>query len=100
MYTMPRSASLSALDARVPLSIAEWHQHVNWCLPKSGDPPSRWLEVRYGHPVFGPESPIATKAACDVVGGEFQPTVFGWMVHVNVFAGDDLRAIFADTHGG
>ena len=99
MYTMPRIATLAALDARVPLSIAEWHQHVNWCLPKPSDPPARWLERHDGRPVFGPESPIATPAACTAVGGTFQPTLFGWMVHVNVFEGDDLATIFGESHG-
>src|SRR5215831_15410045 len=47
MYTMPKNASLSRLDARVPLGIARWHEHVNWCLPKRGDA-ARWLEQRDG----------------------------------------------------
>jgi hypothetical protein len=32
------------------------------------------------------------------VGGQFEPSIFGWMVHANVFAGDDLGTIFADHH--
>jgi len=96
MYTMPKRASLSRLDERVPLSIARWHQHVNWCLPKKGDQ-ARWSEQRNGKPVFGPESPIATKAACDAVNGDFHPSVFGWMVHVNVFEGADLGTILGDA---
>ncbi len=100
MYTMPRIAPVSRLDERVPTSIAQWHQHVNWCIPKAGQQ-ARWTELQGGHPVFGPESPIVTKAACDRVGGNFQDTIFGWMVHANVFAGEDLGTIFADhDHGG
>jgi hypothetical protein len=38
--------------------------------------------------VFGPQSPIATRDACDAVGGRFFPSPLGWMVHVNVFAED------------
>ena len=34
---------------------------MNWCIPKKGDQ-ARWLETEDGKPVFGPESPIATKA--------------------------------------
>ena len=48
-----------------------------------------------GKPVFGPLGPIATKAACDSAGGRFLPRVFGWMVHVNAFAGDDAKVIWA-----
>ena len=97
MYTMPKNASLSRLDARVPLGIARWHEHVNWCLPKRGDA-ARWLEQRDGKPVFGPESPIATKAECDAVNGDFHPNLFGWMLHANVYEGTDLASIFADDH--
>lgn len=97
MYTMPKRASLEKLDSRVPLSIARWHKHVNWCLPPR-DQRARFLEQKDGHPVFGPESPIATKDACDAVGGEFHETLFGWMLHANVFAGDDLGSIFGDEH--
>ena len=99
MYTLPRRASADRLDGRIPLSIARWHKHVNWCLPGKNRE-ARWLERKNGLPVFGPESPIATKAECDKVGGQFEASVFGWMVHANVFAGDDLGTIFGDAHGG
>lgn len=95
MYTMPRRASLDRLDARIPLSIGRWHQHVNWCLPRLGEM-SRWKDQRDGKPLFGPESPIATKSACDAVGGQFHDALFGWMIHANVFAGDDLTTIFGE----
>jgi hypothetical protein len=98
MYTMPKRASLDRLNDRVPLGIAQWHKHVNWCLPKRGEA-ARWTERQNGLPVFGPESPIATKAACDAVGGSFYPSLFGWMLHANVYAGDDLATIFGDDHG-
>jgi hypothetical protein len=44
--------------------------------------------------VFGPRSPIATQAACDAVGGRFFPRLFGWMVHVNAFAGTDPAVVW------
>jgi hypothetical protein len=97
MYTAPKRTRASRLDGRIPLSIARWHQHVNWCVPHKGDE-SRWLEQKDGHPVFGPESPIATKAECDRVHGAFHSTLFGWMLHANVYAGNDLAAIFGDDH--
>ena len=99
MYTAPKRFSPDRLDARVPLSVAQWHKHVNWCIPKK-DEASRWLEQKDGHPVFGPESPIATKSACDTADGVFHDTRFGWMLHANVFAGNDPKAIWGDDHAG
>jgi hypothetical protein len=97
MYTAPKRVGAARLDERIPLSIARWHQHVNWCIPKRGEE-ARWLERFEGLPLFGPESPVATRAQCDQVGGRFFPTVFGWMLHANVFAGDDLAAVFGHDH--
>jgi len=99
MYTMPKNASLDRLNDRVPLGVARWHKHVNWCLPKRGSE-SRYLERKNGHPVFGPESPIATKAECDAVNGDFHPNLFGWMIHANVVEGHDLASIWGDDHRG
>jgi hypothetical protein len=91
MFTAPPQTSADELDARLPLSMARWHQHINWCLP--GGPPAqarrRWRETKNGQPVFGPKSPIATEAACNAVGGRFRPRLFGWMVHVMAFSGDN-----------
>jgi len=98
MYTMPKAAKPSRLDDRVPLSIARWHKHVNWCVPKLGEQ-SRWTEQKDGKPIFGPESPIATKSACDAVHGNFLANPLGWMVHVNVNEGSDVGTIFRDDHG-
>ena len=99
MYDDAADTPLDELDRRVPLSIAQWHRHVNWCLPPRGAP-ERWREMKDGRPVFGPKSPIATAAACTAVGGRFIPRLFGWMVHVNAFAGDDPGVIWqgADEH--
>jgi hypothetical protein len=97
MYTAPKRFGIDKLDARVPLSIARWHRHVNWCVPKRGAT-QRWLERQNGEPVFGPESPIATRDACDRVGGDFRASMFGWMLHANVFEGDDPATIWGDDH--
>jgi hypothetical protein len=97
MYTAPKRFDLEQLDARVPLSIARWHKHVNWCVPAVGDG-QRWLERTDGHPVFGPKSPIATKEACDAVGGRFLASPLGWMVHANVMTSDDPAVIWGDDH--
>jgi len=81
MFTAPPQTSDAELDARLPLSIARWHQHINWCLPggPQADARRRWAETKNGQPVFGPKSPIATAEACDAVGGRFRPRLFaGW----------------------
>ena len=98
MYTAPQRASLDDLDRRVPLSIARWHLHTNVCLPRLGRR-DRWTETRDGRPVFGPLSPIATREACDAVGGRFLPKIFGWMVHANVLE-DDPAAVWGMAHDG
>ena len=97
MYTAPARASFDELDRRVPLAVARWHEHVNWCLPPRGQS-ERWRETRDGKPVFGPKSPIATEAACSAVGGRFVPRLFGWMVHVMAFESDDPKIIWGGEH--
>jgi hypothetical protein len=97
MYTAPGGASLDELDRRVPLSIAHWHLHTNLCVPALGQR-ARWTERRNGMLVFGPQSPIATRAACDAVGGRFLPHLFGWMVHANVLEGSDPATVWTAPH--
>ena len=78
MYTGAASLTEDELDARIPLSVAAWHQHVNVCLPE-GDP----LENLFGNGAqFGLEGSISTEAACRRAGGRFYPRLFGWMVHL------------------
>ena len=36
MYTAPKSFSEDELNARIPLSIAQWHEHVNFCKAPDG----------------------------------------------------------------
>lgn len=97
MYTAPKRTRVSKLDDRVPLSIARWHKHVNWCVPRPREV-DRWLERKNGQPIFGPESPIATRAECQAVGGLFFASPMGWMIHANVFLGDDLGTIYGHDH--
>lgn len=89
MFTAPPQTSDDELNTRLPLSIARWHQHINWCLPPLADARRRWRETKDGQPVFGPQSPIATAEACEAVGGRFRPRLFGWMVHVMAFSDGD-----------
>ena len=99
MYTAPRRASEDDLNARVPLSIAHWHEHVNICIPKRGDA-DRWKETRDGKMLFGPAGAIATKEECAEHDGRWFDHLFGWMVHANVFAGEDLGTVWGDHHEG
>jgi hypothetical protein len=78
MYTAPAAASLDQLDDRVPLSIAQWHAHVNFCAAPKG----REREYFGSHPRFGLLGSITTREECQAEGGRFLPQVFGWMVHV------------------
>jgi hypothetical protein len=79
MYTAPAAVLLDKLNARVPLSVARWHLHVNICLPPRGQAQdSDWTK-------FGPKGSISTEEACTAAEGRFFPHLFGWMVHVYPF---------------
>ena len=81
MYTAPKNANWNDLDQRIPLSIAQWHAHVNMCLP----PADRKNEAWGPSAKFGLAGSITTKADCEAAGGKFMPQIFGWMVHVYPF---------------
>jgi hypothetical protein len=97
MYTDRVDAPEDELNQRIPLSIARWHQHTNFCKAPAG----KKLEYFGPHAKFGLLGSISTREACEVEGGEFFPHVLGWMVHVypyetdpkNVWSTDD------DDHG-
>jgi hypothetical protein len=78
MYTAPAKASEEELNERVPLSVAQWHEHVNFCFPPRDKNP----DLVRKDSRFGMGGSISTKEACDQAGGRFLPLVFGWMVHV------------------
>ena len=77
MYTAPKRATEDELNERVPLSVARWHRHVNFCLPPRGTP----IDA-LNRKTFGLDGSIATPEACEAAGGRWIPQVFGWMVHV------------------
>ena len=81
MYTAPKDFTEDQLNERIPLSIAQWHAHVNLCIP----PRDRRQQAWQPHAQFGLAGSITTKEACDEAGGRFLPQVFGWMVHVYPF---------------
>jgi len=78
MYTAPKRSSEDDLNARIPMSIAQWHAHVNMCIA----PDDKKSEMWGAHAKFGLQGSIATQEECDAAGGRFMPQIFGWMVHV------------------
>jgi hypothetical protein len=78
MYTDRVDATEDELNDRIPLSIAHWHQHINFCKAPAGE------KAAYFGPdaKFGLMGSITTKEACEAAGGAFHPHIFGWMVHV------------------
>ena len=78
MYMAPWNATDEDLNAKVPLSIAQWHAHTNLCVPPAGNTVN-WIE---GDPTFGLDGSIKTAEACRAAGGRFQAHLAGWMVHV------------------
>ena len=87
MYTDRMRASEDELDGRIPLSIARWHQHINFCKAPKGQ------EAAYFGPdaKFGLHGSITTEEACNAAGGEFHPHLFGWMVHVYPYETDPRK---------
>jgi hypothetical protein len=87
MYTAPKRFTEDQLDERIPLSIAQWHEHVNFCSAPLG----RKYESLLPNPQFGFRGSITTQEACDAAGGTFHPIVFNWMVHVYPFEKDQAN---------
>lgn len=94
MYTAPKRMSESDLDKRIPLSVAQWHQHVNFCAP----PADQKQEMLGPNNKFGLFGSITTKQECEQAGGKFFPVIFGWMVHVYPFE-KSPQEIWAVEHG-
>ena len=92
MYTAPRSATQDELNARVPLSVAVWHEHTNLCLP----PPGLGAQAFGPNARFGLRGSISTQEQCAQAGGTFIPVIYNWMVHVWPFETDPSK-IWATT---
>ena len=87
MYTDRIGANEQELDERIPLSVARWHQHVNFCKAPAGR-----VDAYFGpNAKFGLMGSIHTREACDAAGGLFLPHVFGWMVHVYPYESDPKK---------
>jgi len=87
MYTAPKRLGEDELDQRIPLSVAHWHEHVNFCAAPEG----RRKEYLDPHTPFGLKGSITTQEACDAAGGVFHPVIFNWMVHVYPFEKDQAN---------
>src|ERR1700761_2019745 len=92
MYTDRVSAPESELDERIPMSIARWHQHINFCKA----PDAQNGGYIGPNAKFGLLGSITTKEACDAAGGEFHAHVFGWMVHVYPYETDPKKVWAVD----
>jgi hypothetical protein len=101
MYTAPRSLTEDELDARIPLSVAQWHEHVNFCRPPANMPREEKMEKLLGpNAQFGLKGSIHTQEGCDAAGGTFIPIVFNWMVHVYPFEKDQAAIWSVDRQHG
>ena len=78
MFTDSTSATEEELNQRIPLSIARWHEHTNFC----GAPANKVNEYHGAHPKFGMFGSIHTAESCKAEGGTFMPVIFSWMIHV------------------
>jgi hypothetical protein len=89
MYTAPKRYTEDDLDQRIPLSVAQWHEHVNFCAPPASMTMAQKREAYLGHNAqFGLKGSINTEEACTAASGRFIPVVFNWMVHVYPFEKD------------
>ena len=84
MFTARPNATEDELNQRIPLSVARWHKHTNFC----GAPENKTKEYFGKKPKFGMFGSIHTKEACDAEGGTFLPVVFTWMIHVFPYESD------------
>ena len=73
MYTAPKRFGEERLDERVPLSVGQWHAHVNICLPPRGSDRHQVDWTRFGF-----KGSIATEEQCRRADGRFYPQILGW----------------------
>ena len=98
MYMARYGVTEEELNARVPLSIAEWHVHLNMCVPPQPEQ-RNWL---MGDSIFGLNGSITTEQACTAAGGNFKPHLAGWIIHVYPFETDPAKVWspgMGDDHG-
>jgi hypothetical protein len=96
MYTAPKRFGEDQLDERIPLSVAQWHEHVNFCKA----PADKQKEALSPRPQFGLRGSITTQEACDAAGGTFHPLIFNWMVHLYPFEKDPAKVWSVERQHG
>jgi hypothetical protein len=94
MYTAPKRFTEDDLNQRIPLSVAQWHEHVNLCLPPKGEESSMLGK----NPRFGLAGSISTQEACDAAAGKFYSIIFNWMVHVYPYEKSRQEMWAVDRH--
>ncbi|MGH7865743.1 MAG: hypothetical protein ACREQB_12190 [Candidatus Binataceae bacterium] len=117
MYSAPMNATPEQLDKLIPLSLSQWHAHTSICLPQgvtlqdtmngvmpmrpdihsTGNAARGGVRARFGYLAdgrFGFAGTIASEPECNAVSGSFHHQIFGWMVHVYPFSGDDFKVAF------
>jgi hypothetical protein len=90
MYTARPNATEEDLNGRIPLSVARWHEHTNFCEA----PADRVKDYQAAHPKFGMFGSINTKQSCEAEGGIFHPYMFTWMIHVFPYE-SDFKDVFS-----
>jgi hypothetical protein len=95
MYMAKYGAPQEQLNEKIPLSIAQWHEHIDMCVPPDAEH-RNWLT---GDAKFGLTGSITTAEACKAAGGHFVPHLAGWMTHVYPFETDPAK-IWGRVEGG
>lgn len=125
MYMAPSNSTAEQLDTLLPLSIVQWHLHINACFPKgmtvrkmmngdigqdsldmpgmlplSSSPRAREINRQYGFLAdgrFGSRGTIADRETCEAAGGYLLPVIWGWMAHLYLPSSSDvdLAEVFA-----
>jgi len=72
MYTARKNTTEDDLNSRIRLRVAQWHAHVNLCMP----PADKRREALPPNAKYGLAGSIATKEECDAAGGKFHPQSF------------------------
>jgi hypothetical protein len=90
MYTAIPDATEDELNQSVPLSIARWHRHINFCAA----PEDRISDYQSAHPKFGMFGSINTQEACTAERGTFHAHIFTWMIHIFPYE-PDFKEVFS-----
>jgi hypothetical protein len=96
MYTDRVDASEDEISERIPLSIARWHLHTNFCKA----PPDQKALYFGPQAKYGLLGSITTREDCEAAGGVFHPHIFGWMVHVYPNEAEPAKIWATDDHDG